>query len=263
MKLRIGEIPYANLFPIFHVLRRDMDCSDYTFLQGVPSKVNRMLRDGEIDLSPSSSIEYLRNPSLYGIIEGHSISSRGTVQSILLFTRRPLEALGESRIAVTSQSETSVGLLRVIMERFYESSCSLQVSDQPAEEKEADAFLLIGDDALRMREVPLGMQVFDLGEVWYRHTGLPFVFALWVFRRDIDTPEGLLQRFTADLDRAKQIALRDLKGIAAHSPLRSHMTDEEIVSYWKVIDYGLSEENRKGLELFRAYLTGLDGGLCL
>ena len=54
--LRIGKIPYANLFPIFYVLERDMDCSQYEFVEGMPSTLNRMLRDGDIDLSPNAKI---------------------------------------------------------------------------------------------------------------------------------------------------------------------------------------------------------------
>ncbi|MFA5353464.1 MAG: menaquinone biosynthesis protein [Thermodesulfovibrionales bacterium] len=259
-RLIIGEIPYANLFPIFHTLRKEIDCSAYTFRQGVPSRLNRMLREGEVDLSPSSSIEYLRNPSLYGIIEGHSISSRGPVWSILLFSRKPLEALEGAAISVTSQSETSVGLLRVIMEKFHGIGCEYRVSESPETEK-TEAYLLIGDDALKRRGQTGGMMVFDLGEVWYRLTGLPFVFALWVFRREIGTKKGLLDRFRKDLDEAREKALRDLRSIASCSPLRSHMTEEEIVSYWRLIDYGLSEENKKGLELFRASLSELSYGL--
>lgn len=256
MELRIGQIPYANLFPIFHVLRRDSDCSSYTFVEGVPSRLNRMLRDGLVDVSPSSSIEYLKNPSLYGIIEGHSISCRGAVRSILLLSRKPLEALEGGRIAVTSQSDTSVGLLRVIMEKFLGLTCRLQVSENPEAER-SDAFLLIGDDALkRWGREEKGMTAYDLGEIWYRQTGLPFVFALWLYRRG-SGKEELLARFTRDLDRARETALCELREIARRSPLNSHMTEEALVSYWNIIDYGLSEENRKGLELFRSCLEGL------
>ncbi len=256
MRLRIGQIPYANLFPIFHVLRRDADCSRYSFTEGVPSLLNRMLREGEIDLSPSSSIEYLKNPGLYGVIGGNSISCRGAVRSILLLSKKPLEALNGGTIAVTSQSDTSVGLLRVIIERFLGMSCGLRVSGSP-ETEGADAFLLIGDDALkRWGREESGLTAFDLCEIWYRQTGLPFVFALWLYRRDSGKKE-LLERFTADLDRARETALRELPEIAALSPLRAHMTEEALVSYWRIIDYGLPEECRKGLELFRSCLASL------
>jgi len=86
-KLRIGKIPYANLFPIFYILENECDCSEYEFVEGVPSAVNRMLRMGEVDVSPSSSIEYLRHSDEYAIVENHSISSMATVGSIILLSR--------------------------------------------------------------------------------------------------------------------------------------------------------------------------------
>src|SRR4030043_1637482 len=106
--LKIGKIPYANLFPIFYTLQRECDCSGYEFIEGVPSTVNRLLRSGEIDISPSSSIEYLRYRKQYNLIEGHSISSKGPAGSIFLLSRSPIEQLGGKTILVSSQSDTSV-----------------------------------------------------------------------------------------------------------------------------------------------------------
>ena len=121
-KLRIGKIPYANLFPIFYILERECDCSGYEFIAGVPSALNKMLRTGEVDVSPSSSIEYLRYSNQYEIIDNHSISSIGPVGSIILLSRKPIEELNGLPVLTSSQSETSVGLLRIIFERFYKSS---------------------------------------------------------------------------------------------------------------------------------------------
>ena len=35
------------------------------------------------------------------------------------------------------------------------------------------------------------------------------------------------------------------------------LTEEELISYWKGISYDLTEEHKKGLELFRKYLAEL------
>ena len=262
-KLRIGEIPYANLFPIFYTLKKDYDCSVYEFVEGVPSKLNKLLRDGAIDLSPSSSIEYLKNPSLYRIIEGHSISSRGPVGSILLFTSKFIDDLGGTVIHVSSQSETSIALLDIILRKFYNMECELRVSESP-EKSGTASFLLIGDDALKYstqerRDSGVGERlVYDLGEIWYQKTGLPFVFALWIARAEIYEKNGeLLDRFTKDLDSAKSTALKNLSGLAAHSPMTAFMLEKDILAYWNKLDYELTDEHKKGLELFRQYLKEL------
>lgn len=267
-RLRIGKIPYLNLFPVFRVLQRDCDCSAYDFIEGVPSQVNRMLRSGEIDVSPSSSIEYLRNPSLYEIVEGHSISSRGPIGSILLFSRRDIADLGGVNITVTAQSETSIGLLAVVLTQFFGIEPPLEISQRP-ERSDADAFLLIGDDALRQRRMIADtgetverscrdLRVYDLGEIWFERTGLPFVFALWIARRDVTRETGpirdLYERFLADMERAGRTIPVDFELLAAEAPLREYMEESEIVSYWRQIDYGLTHENRKGLRLFKEFL---------
>jgi chorismate dehydratase len=277
--LRIGKIPYANLFPIFYVLERDMDCSQYEFVEGMPSTLNRMLRDGDIDLSPSSSIEYVRGPARYGIIDGHSVSARGQVGSVLLFSRSPFEELHGGTIAVTTHSETSVALLGIILRKFYGASCTLEVSDRPLDSGRP-AGLLIGDEAMRYRKQQMligGREsqdlqgrgsnrytyIYDLGDLWHRQTGLPFVFALWIGRKEFFAPatstdqgkRSLLEKFIADLGHAKETALRERPLIARFSPLRTFLSEGEILSYWDKLDYDFGPEHRRGLELFASYLT--------
>lgn len=259
MKLRIGKIPYANLFPIFYALERECDCSSYEFIEGVPSVLNKMLRVGEIDISPSSSIEYLRNPSLYSIIEGHSISSKGPVGSIFLFTTKQIEELNGSTIYVSSQSETSVALLDIILKKFYGVQCKLQISENP-ENSGADTFLLIGDDALKYSSrftAYSSRLIYDLGELWYEKTGLPFVFALWIVRADTNEKHRLLSTFVKDLAQARDRALKRLPEMAGQSPMKAFMSEEDILDYWNKLDYELTSEHKKGLDLFARYLGEL------
>ena len=278
-KLKVGRINYANLFPIFYTLEKEFDCSAYEFIDGVPSKLNAMLRSGAIDLSPSSSVEYLKNRSLYNIMDGVSVSSRGPVGSVFLFTRRPIETASGKLIIVTSHSATSVALLQVILKRFYGLECEFDESDSPLNEGK-NYFLMIGDEALKhyteisklysyetemdasdaepVQSLEPPTLFYDLGEMWFKKTGLPFVFALWTARKELYDPadprHGLFEKFIADLNAAKKIALGKLPEIAQHSPLIPWLTEEEVVEYWKKLDYDLTEEHKKGLQLFDEYL---------
>jgi chorismate dehydratase len=274
--LKVGKIPYANLFPIFYALQMEYDCSRYEFVEGVPSTVNRLLRSGGIDISPSSSIEYLRYRNQYNLIEGHSISSKGPAGSIFLLSRRPIEQLGSKTIFVSSQSDTSVALLDIVLRKFYEIVCSLEPTDESVDSmiEKADAYLSIGDDALKAAKIVTSnevrvtsrvkgsslVQIYDLGELWYKNTGLPFVFALWIARKDCYAEKAeLLHDFVHDLQKAKISALQNLNRIARElrpSLLKHYslnITEEELVSYWNGISYDLTEEHKKGLELFRKY----------
>ncbi|HMK60634.1 MAG TPA: menaquinone biosynthesis protein [Dissulfurispiraceae bacterium] len=264
-RLKIGRIPFANLFPIFQTLEKEFDCSLYEFIDGVPSRLNDMLREGTIDLSPSSSVEYLRNPSLYRFIEGISVSSMGPVGSIFLFSTKPIERLGGGIVCVTSQSATSVALLDVVLKRFYGIEYSSKVSENPFLAN-ADAFLLIGDEALMYgsmqnkgaAELAGYMYRYDLGQVWYEKTGLPFVFALWIVRKEVyditDARHDIFEKFVSDLMAAKQQALLNLEKIADQSSIKNFLQRDEIIAYWNMLDYELTEEHKKGLDLFKKYM---------
>ena len=255
-KLKIGKFTYSNLFPIFYMLQKECDCSDYEFIEGVPSDLNRKIREGKIDISPSSSIEYLRNPGRYELIENHSISSAGPVGSIFLFSKRSIETLNGLTILTSSQSETSVALLKIILNKFYAIDCALKPSAEPIERgiRSNTAYLLIGDEALREALRWPELYIYDIGDLWHKNTGLPFTFALWIAGKDCCIGnKGLLRKFNDDLNKAKISALKNLREIAAESPLKDILSEDELVLYWEGISYDLGDEHKKGLELFRKY----------
>jgi len=259
-KFGIGKIPYANLFPVFYTLEKECDCSTYEFIKGAPSDLNKKIREGLIDVSPSSSIEYLRHRDKYELIENHSISSSGPVGSILLFSKKPIETLGGLTVLTSSQSETSVALIRIIMKKFYELECYFQSSEKLLKDaiRSDAAYLLIGDEALREALKWPGLYIYDLGDVWYKHTGLPFTFALWIAHKARCAEKSELYRqFIDDLSRAKTSAVKSLDVIAAASPLKDTLSEEYLVSYWKGMSFDFNDEHRKGLELFGVYAKEL------
>jgi len=259
-RLLIGEIPYANLFPIFYMLKRGPYLSDYEFIEGPPSELNKKIRDGLIDISPSSSIEYLRHRDRYELIENHSISSRGPVGSILLFSKKPIESLGGLTVLTSSQSETSVALIQIVLKKFYELDCHFESSGMPLREalSSDSPYLLIGDEALRESLKWPGLHVYDLGDIWYKHTGLPFTFALWISRKACCTGKSeLYNKFIRDLDRAKTSALSSLDIIAASSPLKDTLSEKYLISYWKGMSFDFTPEHKKGLDLFLTYAKEL------
>lgn len=265
--LKIGKIPYANLFPIFYMLQKECDCSEYEFIEGHPSALNRLLRSGKIDVSPSSSIEYLRYADRYKFIDGHSLSSKGPIESIFLLSRSPIEGLEGKTIFTSSHSDTSVVLLGIILSKFYKIECFLKPTDEKPESLigKLDAFLCIGDEAMKAKKIVENIQsslfhIYDLGDLWYKNTNLSFVFALWIVRKNltIEKPE-FFKRFVHDLNKAKELATENLDEIAkALRPLfinrySLNIKEEELISYWRGISYDFNEEHKKGLKLFRRY----------
>ncbi len=260
MKLKIGKIAYENLFPIFYMLQSEFESPDYEYIEGVPSELNGKIRNGEIDVSPSSSIEYLRNKDKYRLIENNSISSAGPVRSIYLFSRTPIEDLNGRVVLTSSQSETSVAMIRVILKKFYGMDCSFRSASVPLDEalKTESAYLLIGDEALVEVHKPRDLCVYDIGDLWYRNTGLPSTFALWIIRKDCYSEKRvLIDRFSRDLDRSRTKALKNLGRIADASAMRTVLPRAELVSYWEGISYEFNEGHKKGLSLFERYAREL------
>ena len=159
--IRLGRISYVNMAPVFHRLEYEVD-----EVVGVPTELNRMLLDGQVDIAPISSIEYARNADQLLLLPRLCVSSEGAVDSIQLVTRLPLGRVRS--VAVTPESATSVVLTRVLLP---------DAEILPFDE-EADAKLLIGDAALKSAfEDPTPHH--DLGRLWLERTGLPMVFAVW------------------------------------------------------------------------------------
>ena len=65
-KLRIGKISYLNLMPIFRSLNLEAD-DHFEVIEGVPSELNRMLRDGQLDLEAARQHPRL-NSELDGLL---------------------------------------------------------------------------------------------------------------------------------------------------------------------------------------------------
>jgi len=251
--LRIGEISYLNCTPIFTMLRSRFADPDYLFVGGTPAELNQRLSSGEIDICPSSSIEYARNSASYLIIPDISIASAGAVKSVLLFSPLPLEELNGAEIALTGESATSVALLKILLACRYSFTNSFRIAN--GEEQSCIAgsgpLLLIGDRALRASLSLQSRYVYDLGELWFEFTGLPFVFALWLVRRAAVDRESAAFRLLAErLVLAKQLASAGFAEIAAVSAQHGWISEECLLEYWQTISYELGEKHQQGLQLF-------------
>lgn len=260
MKLKVGWIQYANVYPIFYVLEKEgLITEDIHFVKGVPSQLNWALRNDLIDLSPSSSVEYLLNQEIYDYVDGICISSKEYVGSVLFFSDYDLKTLDGKKILLTDQSATSHLLLRVILEKFLELKPEYDISSAPFT---GESFLLIGDDALKYRKILNNKKVYDLANLWYNYTGLPFVFALWIVRKEITKPDNELYRiylkFKENLIYAKNQWMKYSEEMVEAYNLKKFMTNDEILFYWKEnMDYNFTETHKKSLKLFESYISSL------
>src|SRR5438105_14187716 len=95
--------------PVFY----DLGSVDVTQIAGVPTELNARLLAGELDVAPISSIEYGRNADRLRLLPRLCVGSEGSVDSIQLVSRKPLEQVRS--VAVTPESATSVVLTKVLL----------------------------------------------------------------------------------------------------------------------------------------------------
>lgn len=256
MKLKIGEIGYANIFPLFSVLKDGFDCKGYRFVPGIPADLNWKLNTGKIDVSPSSSIEYAKSFQKYVILPDLSISAVDAVKSVLLFSRIPIFNLNGQPVALTKESDTSVALLQIILNKFYGFRNVFIRSSHSLKESLATfpAMLIIGDSALKEAAERRDLFVYDLGTLWYKFTSLPFVFALWILRKDVAEkyPREVAELVSA-LIEAKIIARGSLDSLADKCGYMEWMGHDQLVNYWSSISYDLSSTHLESLKLFYSY----------
>lgn len=256
MKLKIGEIGYANIFPLFSVLKDSFDCKGYQFVQGIPVELNRKLNAGKIDVSPSSSIEYAKSFQKYVILPDLSISAVDAVKSVLLFSRIPIFNLNGQPVALTKESDTSVALLQIILNKFYGFHNLFIRSSHSLKETLATfpAMLIIGDSALKEAAERRDLFVYDLGMLWYKFTSLPFVFALWILRKEVADKYPLeVAGLISALHAAKTIARGSLDALADKCGYMKWMGHDQLVDYWRAISYDLSSTHLESLKLFYSY----------
>jgi len=255
MSLAVGRITYANCAPFFHHLR-DVGF-DGEIIDGVPAELNQLLARGTIDVSPSSSFEYARNWRDYLLLPGHSISSIGPVGSVLLFSPEDLSALNGIEISLTGESATSINLLKILLRELAGCHDVVCAKSEDAGEDiiaRGGSALLIGDRAMKAsRKLPEGVRIYDLGALWYMLTGLPFVFALWIVRRDaVVTKSTELTDFVRQLGDAREKAFADLSQLAQLAPEKTWYGEQALLSYWRQMSYGLDPMHLQGMELFCA-----------
>ena len=253
MSLTVGHITYANCAPFFHYLA---DCGFAgKIVDGVPFELNRLLAAGELDLCPSSSIEYALHSKDYLLLPGHSISSVGPVQSVLLFADQPLNSLNGVPIRITGESATSVALLQVLLREFFQVTDvvydKMEVAGEITGSQELP-MLLIGDRALKARqEMPEGCAVVDLGDLWYHFTGLPFVFALWIVNKKSATEKGdEIRTFLQQLNASRAKASGAFATMAAKVPEREWLGEQGLVDYWQQVSYDFDPMHIEGLRCF-------------
>ncbi len=217
-----------------------------------PARIHELVADHHCDaaLLPVASLPEMG--SLVDVIGDCGIACRGPVQSVQLFSSRPLEYLLHQHVPIyaTPKSRSSIELFRIL--------CTERYGMEPEFTKSypgGAAHLLIGDGAFQYAQRGLNTEHdVDLSGWWFEHTGLPFVFARWVVSKSL--PQVQREAVAEWLESCVQRA-----GTPGGQERLAHFGGQEDVdgsqrNYFTHLRNRLTEDDMEGMKKFFQLMEG-------
>ena len=258
-RARLGRIAYLNVLPIYFALEHLFSENGFHLVRGTPAELNAAMRRGDVDLGSISALEYGRAWRDYLLLPDLSISSKGAVGSVLLFSRVPFARLDGRPIRVSAASASGAALVKVLLTELFGVAPHYQRGQLAGARLDDYAGVMaIGDEALKLSAAGIMPFELDLGEAWQELTGLPFVFGVWAVRRDFAGAEpsatAALHRL---LLRSRDWGLGSLAELSRIAAAPFGMTPGQILAYFRQLNYSLDPEHEAGLATFFHYLYNL------
>ncbi|MGZ5254994.1 MAG: menaquinone biosynthetic enzyme MqnA/MqnD family protein [Flavitalea sp.] len=243
-KIRVGAVSYLNTKPLLYGIERHSVRKEIDLVTGYPAIVAQMLVDDEIDvgLVPVAATRRMKE---WHIASDYCIGTMGQVASVCLFSEVPMNEI--KKVYLDYQSRTSVNLARILLDEYWNQNViyiDAQGEDFRNEIKGTTAGVVIGDRALEQRL--RSTYIYDLGEAWKNHTGLPFVFAAWISNKKL--PDEFIKKF----NEANAMGFDHLDEVIAENPFDAYDLG---VYYRSCVRYRLDEQMINGMNLFLKKLS--------
>lgn len=240
---RISASSYSNTAPlVWSFLYGKNHGQLELILDNAPARSAELLAQDRVDaaLVPVICAQIIDDVRL---IPGVCVGARDKVRSVCLVTDGK-ELADVRSVALDTSSRTSSVLTKIIFREFIGNDPTWIEAEPKLEQMltNADAALLIGDPALTIAKPQCAFKVFDLAELWYRHTGLGFVFAMWMTRLD---------SCSIDFAAARDEGLAHIDEIASNYSSQTGLSRDELARYLtENISYSIDDEMRRGMELY-------------
>ena len=209
-----------------------------------PARCADLLARGAVDAALVPVIEYQRLPEVV-IVSNACVGAMGLVRSVVLVTRYA-DLREVQTIALDESSRTSAALVRIIFREFLGCEPRTEAARPNIHTmlREYDAALIIGDPAMTFARA--GLYVHDLARLWREHTGLGFVFALWMAHEHAASSVRAV-----DFAAARDEGLAHTEEIIAQYETELGLPRAELRTYLhENLCFELNAEMRAGLELY-------------
>jgi chorismate dehydratase len=238
-KIKISAVSYTNTKPFVYGLQHSniIDLIDLSL--DIPSDCAKKLIEGQVDIGLVPVVALLDIPG-YQIISDYCIGAIAAVNSVFIFSQKPLQEIQTLRL--DSESRTSNQLAKVLLKNYWEKHPEFISSG------DADAFVEIGDRTFGKKDkYPYA---YDLAEEWIKFTGLPFTFAVWASNKTISA--DFIDRFNAAL----KFGLDNRDEVIKQLPVNNDFDLEDYL--YRHIDFSLDQKKQEALNKFLDFVRALD-----
>ena len=228
-----------NTKPFIYGLENGPIKEEIDLVVDYPARLVTMLKNGQIDIGlvPVGALPGLGE---YHIVSDYCIGTEGEVASVAVFSEVPMEEI--ENVYLDYQSRTSVLLCKLLFEKHWKRQVNfIEATDESyiQEIKGKTAGLIIGDRALMNRSrFPY---IYDLGLGWKEMTGLPFVFAVWVSFKRLES--NFIRQFSEAIHNGI-LRLNEIEYVQTYSEYNLS------VYFRNNISYILDQEKKEGVSLF-------------
>ncbi len=240
-RIKISAVSYLNTKPLLRGLALGGMLEQVDIQLDIPSKTAERFKLKEVDLAliPVGILPQLTN---YQIVSDYCIGADGEVDTVALFSQKPIEEL--DTILLDYHSCTSVRLVQVLCEHYWKKELRFIPAQKGFESKIEGAIggVIIGDRTIGLEKKYA--YKYDLAAAWKAFTGLPFAFAVWVSNKKLSTS------FITDLNKSFALGLQQIKEVATEFRTQYPVSFDIHHYLSHHIQYKLDPPKRKALVYF-------------
>jgi chorismate dehydratase len=241
---KISVVSYLNAKPFIYGLMHAPNGSHFNYCLDIPAVCAAKLATNQVQvgLIPVAAMLDIQNPQ---IITDYCISAHEAVNSVFIFSNTNIAEI--HTIYLDPHSRSSNNLAKILLKYFWKKEVEFKERTiDIVSLQDGEAFVLIGDRTFGIQQQY--QHVYDLATAWFNFTQLPFVFAAWVANTVL--PADFIKEFNAVL----------AYGLANKNEVikANQLANFDVADYLNnKINYHLSEEKLKAIELYLAYCKKL------
>ena len=243
--VKLACVEYYNTLPFLHGLSLfESSEVEIELVLAPPAECSQLYLNDTVDIAliPVGAIDKIDE---YRIMSAYCIGCNGPVDTVAVLSQVPIQSI--QTLHLDPQSNTSNCLVQILFKEYWE--IDPQYSNQN-KDYDQESILAIGD---KVFELESNYQYkYDLGAIWKEHTGLPFVFAVWICKPSVN------HLITQSIDTAFQLGLSQPEHWI---PTNLSTQKDQLMTYLtKNIVFPFDDSMQEALNLFELKLEILKHG---